>query len=122
MEKIIRECKIHGLTEFYVRTSPKQLKYECKICRKSSVRKQAVKQKLQMMKYKGNCCSICGYNKNITALEFHHIDPKTKSFELSYHSAKNWEEIKTELDKCIIVCSNCHKEIHNPTMELALLV
>lgn len=64
--------------------------------------------------YKGNKCQCCGYDKCEAALEFHHLDPAQKDFNISDRDIKlNWDEIKNELDKCILVCSNCHKEIHN---------
>ena len=69
-----------------------------------------------MVEYKGGKCCICGYNKNLAALDFHHKNPLTKDFELSYYSRKNWESIVLELDKCLLLCSNCHKELHNPSM------
>lgn len=62
--------------------------------------------------YKGGMCCICGYNRCITALEFHHIDPNSKSFGLSERGfTRKWDVIKSELDKCILVCANCHREI-----------
>ncbi len=65
------------------------------------------------LEYKGEKCCICGYNKCIEALDFHHIDPKEKDFILSDRNLiLDWNEIKKELDKCILVCSNCHREIH----------
>lgn len=65
------------------------------------------------LEYKGNQCSICGYNKCSEALEFHHTDPNQKDFSISDRDIKlDWEQIKKELDKCILVCSNCHREIH----------
>jgi len=67
--------------------------------------------KLKLIEYKGGECERCGYNKCIDALEFHHIDPNEKDFAIS---GKSWsfEKLKNEVDKCILVCSNCHKEIH----------
>lgn len=63
--------------------------------------------------YKGNQCCLCGYNKCIEALEFHHLNQNEKEFSLSDKDIKlDWEEIKKELDKCILICSNCHREIH----------
>lgn len=62
--------------------------------------------------YKGGCCEICGYNKCINALEFHHKDPKEKDFSPSGKSY-SWERVKNEIDKCILVCANCHREIHH---------
>ena len=66
-----------------------------------------------MIKYKGGKCEICGYNKNISALEFHHINPKEKAFTVS-DTRHSWNEAQKELDKCILLCANCHRELHNP--------
>lgn len=62
-------------------------------------------------------CEICGYNKCIEALDFHHRDPSKKDFTISStrkggKGVGSWPELKKELDKCILVCSNCHREIH----------
>lgn len=64
-------------------------------------------------------CSICGYSKCMAALEFHHVNPSEKSFAISKaHSGYSLDEILKELSKCILVCSNCHKEIHAGIIEL----
>ena len=79
-----------------------------------SVSKRRRKLKEMSVEYKGGKCIICGYNRCIGALEFHHLDPNEKDFGISSSgTTKSWERIKEELDKCICVCSNCHKEIHN---------
>ena len=70
------------------------------------------KNKERAVNYKGGKCERCGYNKCITALEFHHTDPKEKDFHISSNMNKAWDKVKKELDKCILVCSNCHREIH----------
>ena len=65
------------------------------------------------LEYKGSKCEICGYNKCSAALDFHHKDPKEKDFNLSDGNLiLDWCEIKKELDKCSLVCANCHREIH----------
>ena len=65
------------------------------------------------VEYKGLKCECCGYSKCIEALDFHHLDPKQKDFNISDSNlTSNWETIKKELDKCILICSNCHREIH----------
>jgi len=69
--------------------------------------------KLQASKLLGGNCSLCGYNKCVDALEFHHKDPKEKDFKLSAGNTMSWNEYKNEASKCILVCSNCHKEIHS---------
>lgn len=70
--------------------------------------------KEKAVKYKGGKCEIdgCGYNKCIWALDFHHKDPNEKDFQFSKYSNHSWDRIKKEIDKCILVCSNCHREIH----------
>lgn len=73
----------------------------------------ALKQKA--VNYLGGKCSQCGYSKTLDALHFHHLDPKEKSFELSKNMlrCKAWEVIVTELNKCILLCANCHAEVHS---------
>jgi len=73
--------------------------------------------KKRLIEYKGGCCEICGYNKCVTALDFHHKDPKTKDFTISGKSY-SFERLKNEVDKCILVCSNCHSEIHEEINEI----
>ena len=64
-----------------------------------------------LVDYKGGKCQICGYDKCIQALDFHHIDPNIKSFSIS-GGTKSLDKLKQEVDKCILVCANCHREIH----------
>jgi hypothetical protein len=65
------------------------------------------------VKYKGGKCIFCGYTKCQAALDFHHIDPKTKEFGISMDGiTRAWERVQKELDKCVLACSNCHREIH----------
>ena len=65
-----------------------------------------------LIAYKGGKCERCGYNKCNRALEFHHIDPGVKDFGISDQINRNIDDLKAEADKCILVCSNCHAEIH----------
>ncbi len=62
----------------------------------------------------GGSCVICGYNKCHSALVLHHLDPSKKDFELGSIRAnpKNWNAIVNELQKCVLVCQNCHCELH----------
>ena len=72
--------------------------------------------KHQLIQYKGGCCEHCGYNKNENALCFHHIDPASKSFEVSnyaYFTLRPMEEYYHEIDKCKLLCLNCHAEEHS---------
>jgi len=83
------------------------------ICNSCSVVKSRGNLKKKALEYKGGKCEICGYNKCITALDFHHTDPTEKDFTISTNTNKAWDKIKKELDKCVLVCSNCHREIHS---------
>ena len=115
-EKIteIKECPIHGMTEFiFYKSSSHKGQFKCKKCSSENALLQKQKNKLEAVEYKGGKCEICGYNKNIAALEFHHLDPSQKDFTIS-DTSRNKEKLKIELDKCILVCANCHRELHNP--------
>ena len=76
-----------------------------------TIKRRAIKKAL--IEYKGGKCSRCGYNTSIRALEFHHLDPNEKDFGISTCLTKDFSKLKTEVDKCILVCSNCHAEIHD---------
>ncbi len=73
--------------------------------------------KLKLVEYKGGKCQICGYNKSLNALHFHHLNPNEKDFSISGKSL-SFEKLKSEVDKCILVCSNCHSEIHEGIIKL----
>ena len=69
--------------------------------------------KKQAIKILGGKCSVCGYDKCIDALEFHHKNPKEKDFKIGSGNTMSWKECKNEAEKCVLLCSNCHKEIHS---------
>ena len=80
-----------------------------------AVQKRRNKLKVMAVEYKGGRCQVeeCGYNKCLRALEFHHLDPNEKDFSVGEKGyTMSWEKVKNELDKCIMVCANCHREIH----------
>jgi hypothetical protein len=68
----------------------------------------------RMLESMGSKCACCEYDRCLDILEFHHIDPKEKSFSLGSARANifSWKTIVKELKKCILVCQNCHGEIH----------
>ena len=82
------------------------------ICNSCRQRYYQIKLKIKAVEYKGGKCEICGYNKVLEALEFHHIDPTQKEFTISAGVNKSWISIQPELDKCMLLCANCHREIH----------
>lgn len=81
------------------------------LAKATSIRRLRLKKKLVYSK--GNKCQICGYCRCLVALDFHHIDESTKLFELSQRDlTRSWNIILEEAKKCLLVCSNCHREIH----------
>lgn len=83
---------------------------------KFHVSKHRKRVKVLAVEYLGGKCSVCGYGKCISALEFHHRDPTKKDFGIS-GTNKSFESIKAELDKCMLVCANCHREIHQDIID-----
>jgi len=74
-------------------------------------RRKIIRQKA--IAYKGGQCELCGYSRCAEALEFHHLDSKRKDFGISAKGyTRGWKRVKAELDKCILICSNCHRELH----------
>jgi hypothetical protein len=74
-----------------------------------AVQKRRKRLRERAVEYKGGQCSICGYNRCIEALEFHHLNPSQKDFGISNKGyTRSWEKVKMELDRC----ANCHREVH----------
>ena len=112
-----RQCRIceeyKNLSEFSPTNKLGNLNSYCKPCaaKKKKYPKQRFKE--ECIDYKGGCCIRCGYKKCPAALEFHHRDPSQKDFQISRMDSVTLTEIvKKELDKCDLLCSNCHKEEH----------
>lgn len=72
--------------------------------------------KLQFIEMKGGKCEKCGYYRNISALDFHHIDASQKSFPLDVRHFSNCDisKLLEEAKKCMLLCANCHRELHYP--------
>ena len=102
-----KECKREELTE-----------EERKIKNYQHVKYFRNRTKERAVEYKGGKCLICGYNRCINAFDFHHLDPKEKDFAISGNCNRAWEKVKSELDKCVMLCSNCHREVHAGLVKL----
>jgi len=111
------QCKqILTKNDFHWHTKLQDIRHnaECKQCCNENNRQKMLYIKQKWVDYAGGCCSKCGYNKCLAALEFHHVDPNTKdtNFKSLIKTLKD-NQIEAELKKCILVCSNCHRELHN---------
>ncbi len=105
-------CNKHGDCE-HVESGIKVKKWKCCACTVDHSYRYMKKSKLRAVAYLGGSCQVCGYSKSIAALTFHHINPLLKNFNLSGTGlSKSWEKLKPELDKCRLLCCNCHFELH----------
>lgn len=107
---ICAKCKIEkDRSEFYLRDGRVTYSY-CKQCNKNNAYERSRNNKKMAVEYKGGKCIVCGYGKYMGALDFHHVEGD-KDFGISRGGMKNFENIRKELDKCVLVCKNCHAEI-----------
>jgi len=107
--EMVSRCRHHGETGF-VREGRGY--YRCKRCRMERVsqRRQVVKRKL--VDEAGGKCLICGYDRCQQALEFHHLDPSLKEFDLGRKGVtRSLARSRAEARKCILLCANCHREV-----------
>lgn len=73
--------------------------------------------KRKLVEYKGGKCEICGYDRCIDAFDFHHLNPDEKDFGISEYDVLSFDKLKKEVDKCMLVCCRCHREIHSKENE-----
>ena len=87
----------------------------CKKCHSKQTTERQKKNRAEYIAYKGGKCARCDYDECHAAMEFHHIDPAEK--DPNFASMRSWgfERAKSELDKCILLCSNCHRSLHEKT-------
>ncbi len=113
--KFCAKCKrILNKSNFDFQSKKTVLRCHCKECSQITTKERNKRVKRECVEYKGGKCQLCGYSKCLSALDFHHTDDTTKDFSIAKKQGWNFEKLKLELDKCILVCSNCHREIHYP--------
>jgi len=117
-ERIQKKCKHHGLTNHYYDKSNNH--WSCIRCRSKAVAKYRKKIRATLVENYGGYCELCGYNKCIRALQFHHVDPSKKCFGISQkgltYAKKKYIE---EAAKCVLLCANCHAEVEEGMTELS---
>lgn len=105
----LTECRNCGRRYLYERKKGHKVT-ECNSCQSNRHGKNT---KIRAIEYKGGKCQRCGYSKCSRALGFHHRDPQQKEFSIGSRGNKSWETIRAELDKCDLLCANCHAEVHD---------
>jgi 5-methylcytosine-specific restriction endonuclease McrA len=123
---INKKCE-HCANEFVVSFNKRHQKFcsnDCKTLFKTitppgvhPVTNYRQRMKYRGIEYKGGECLICGYKKCKRSLTFHHVDPNFKTHGI-IGTSKSWDKIKKELDKCVLLCSNCHGEVHDGLIDL----
>lgn len=77
----------------------------CKVCEKDVI--------VNIIKeIHGDCCTNCGYDKLFSALDLHHLDPDQKEYQVSAMKGYPISRVRDEIKKCVLLCSNCHRELH----------
>ena len=88
---------------------------ECKFCHCGYMRDRYRQKKTEIQDLKiGIKCAKCGYDRCGAALEFHHINPEEKDDTVARMLSNNYslDNVKKEIEKCIVLCANCHQEFH----------
>lgn len=116
-EKYCYHCEtIKNRNDFYPKYQKgKDLQHQCKVCANKQKVERGKLNKLRMIEYKGGKCELCSLNlKNShpAVFDFHHKNPKEKDLDFNGVKYWRWEKIICELDKCMILCSNCHRTEH----------
>ena len=91
---------------------------QCKLCDTKERVRTSNDKKQKLVNAKGGKCSICGYNKCLNALDFHHLDRSKKEMEISVGLKFKMERLLKEIENCILVCANCHRALHNKKRSL----
>ena len=87
----------------------------CKSCFNEKCIKRWIERKIDALEYKGNECEDCNLlatRENYVVFDFHHLDPSTKEVSWQKLRLRSWTSIQEELDKCVLLCSNCHRLRH----------
>lgn len=87
-----------------------KMKTTCYSCHGKAIEKERKARRIKAIEHKGGKCELCGYNKFSGALEFHHLNPKKK--DPSGLRAYSLKRLLLEVDKCMLLCANCHREKH----------
>ncbi len=108
----VRHCRHHGDVEFgNYGAGGGRYRWICKRCLGEAVTRRHQKVKRILVEEAGGGCAVCGYDRTVVNLHFHHVEPSKKSFSLTTASGKSLDSLREEATKCVLVCANCHGEI-----------
>jgi len=111
-------CERHGEGEFVARSEGG---WRCVRCRSEQVAASRRRRKAQLVAEAGGRCLICGYDRCVAALQFHHLDPSAKRFGVAHRGfARSLARARDEAAKCVLLCSNCHAEVETGLTEVPM--
>lgn len=84
----------------------------CGKCHNEYTTRMGNEKREKAIRIKGGRCSGCGYNRYFGSLDFHHLDPKQKDSKFRNLKGWSWKKIEQEIAKCVLLCANCHGEVH----------
>jgi hypothetical protein len=114
MEKECRVCKTKLVLEKnWYKSNEKTNNCICNECISKVERDKNRSNKIRAVEYKGGKCENCGGEFHPSVFDFHHVNPQEKEFRISQLMRYTWEKQKVELDKCVLLCANCHRLEHH---------
>jgi transposase len=120
MLTIRMKCSTHGETDFILEGRGY---YRCKRCRGEAVCRRRRKMKAILVAEAGGRCAVCGYDRHLAALAFHHLNPLEKRIEINAKGvALSLDTLRAEAKKCVLLCSNCHAEVERGVATLPATV
>jgi hypothetical protein len=116
MEEGLAVCRRHGVTDHVLRADGA---WRCARCAAEAVIRRRQRVKRLLVDEAGGACRLCGYDRCVRALHFHHVDPTSKKFQLGGRGLTlAIDALRAEAAKCVLLCSNCHAEVESGLREL----
>ena len=113
----ILSCREHGP----VRHVRHENGFRCAECRSAAVSARRRRVKATLLAEAGGRCRLCGYDRCVAALHFHHVDPETKSFSLAVTGVtRSLAAARAEARKCVVLCANCHAEVESGLVDVSI--
>jgi len=114
---IMKWCRRHGIGAHALYSDGHGRRLRCKRCVGEAVTRRHRKVRAIIVEEAGGRCAVCGYDRCMLNLHFHHVDPTTKSFSMNMGRGKSLAAFRAEAKKCVLVCANCHGEIESGLIE-----
>lgn len=110
-DPIMRDCRRHGYVPHGRYSAGGRLRIRCKRCIAEAVTRRHQEMRRILVAEAGGCCAVCGYDRCVLNLCFHHVDPSQKKLAMTMATGKALDTYRAEARKCVLVCANCHGEI-----------